>query len=565
MRLSFASLTALLFCGLAAAQSPPPPASAPPGDDPDVIRFRSFSRMVLVDVIVKDSSGRPVHGLKPEDFEVFEDGQPQRVASFSHSQDRIPARRSAPAAGALPDMYSNQRPADEDDRRPSIILLDLLNTSVQDRQIARRALTRFVRERMQRNEPLAVFVLWNKLELVQDFTGDAALLQHSISGDRRTMADPKKDNLNSDLMAKVADLAPDDTLDREVFMRMVENMERIEGQFEDERTAARVQTTLEAMRGIARFAEKHPGRKSLVWLSAAFPFAINTEFGRVDFDLQLRQTTNQLTAAQVAVYPVDVRGLTPVEVKPFEEDLSRQWLREPDKKFGPKFQEAYHALFDSQDTMKEIADLTGGIAYINRNDLHVAISDALDDNRDSYTLGYYPTRKEFNNRFRRIKVRLRSQEGTLRYRRGYFATGFAVENRASTELLTVLERDAIISAQIPLLSRLSTAAPAANTPFHVELFVKGGNIHYADVARRGSAFLDFAAIALSANGSTVARTWHRGELKLDPARLAQAERSGLLYTLPINLPAGAYKIRAGVRDSFTGRIGTVEIPVIVKE
>lgn len=564
MRPIFASLTAVLLCGLAAAQSNPTPPPAP-GDDADVIRFRSFSRMVMVDVIVKDSSGRSVRGLKPEDFEVFEDGQPQRVASFSHSQDNLLRRRPAREPAALMDVYSNQRPPDEDELRPSIILLDLLNTSVQDRMIARRALTRFVRERMQRSEPLAVFVLWNKLELVQDFTGNAALLHHSISNDRRTMADPKKDTLNSDLMAKVADLAPDDTLDREVFLRMVENMERIEGQFEDERTAARVQITLEAMRGIARFAEKHPGRKSLVWLSAAFPFAINTEFGRVDFDLQLRQTTNQLTAAQVAVYPVDVRGLTPVEVKPFEEDLSRQWLREPDKKFGPKFQEAYHALFDSQDTMKEIADLTGGIAYINRNDLHVAISDALEDNRDSYTLGYYPTRKEFNNRFRRIKVRLRGQEASLRYRRGYFATGFSVENQSSNELLTALERDVIISAQIPLFSRLSTPAPAANTPFQVELFVKGGNIHYADVARRGSAFLDFAVVALSPNGNTVARTWHRGELKLDPVRLAQAERSGLLYTLPVNLPAGAYKLRAGVRDSFTGRIGTVEIPVVVKE
>lgn len=521
--------------------------------------------MVLVDVVVKDSAGRPVHGLKPEDFEIYEDGKPQHVASFSHSLDRFPSRRLPRDPGPPPDVFTNQRPADEDDLRPSIILLDLLNTSVQDRMIARRALTRFVRERMQRNEPLAVFVLWNKLELVQDFTSNSELLRHAVQNDRRTMADPKKDTLNSDLMAKVADLAPDDTLDQEIFRRMVENMERIEGQFEDERTAARVEVTLEAMRGIARFAEKHRGRKSLVWLSAAFPFAINTEFGRVDFDLQLRQTTNQLTAAQVAVYPVDVRGLTPVEAKPFEEEISRQWLREPDKKFGPKFQEAYLALFDSQDTMKEIADLTGGIAYINRNDLHVAIGDALDDNRDSYTLGYYPTRKDFNNRFRRIKVRLRGHDASLRYRRGYFAAGFSVENRTSTELLTALERDAIISGQIPLFSRLSTSAPAPNTPFQVELFVKGGNIHYADVARRGSAFLDFAAVAVGANGRTVARTWHRGELKLDAARIAQAERSGLLYTLPINLPAGQYKIRAGVRDSFTGRIGTVEIPVVVKD
>ncbi|HUR37757.1 MAG TPA: VWA domain-containing protein, partial [Terriglobales bacterium] len=269
-------------------------------------------------------------------------------------------------------------------------------------------------------------------------------------------------------------------------------------------------------------------------------------------------------AAQVAVYPVDVRGLTPVEAKPFEEELSRKWAERPDEQFPEKFQQAYHALFDSQDTMKEIADLTGGVAYINRNDLDVAIASAVDDNRESYTIGYYPARRDFNNRFRRIKVKLNGKDATLRYRRGYYANGYSVDKRPSTELLAALEGDSTVSAQIPLVSRLQPSPPAANTPFKIELFVEGGNVTYNGDSDKGAAFLDFAAIALSPNGRTVARTWHRGELRLDSAKKAKAEKTGLIYALPINLPAGQYKIRAGVRDSFTGRIGTIEIPVVVK-
>ncbi len=557
-------LSCLVLGAAVFGQSPAgaPAATPPEKEDQATVSFRSYSRMVLVDVIVKDSNGVPVHGLKASDFEVMEDGVPQRVISFSEMDENRPRFATRYAAHSA-DVFTNTAPQQEE-VRPSIILLDLLNTAPADRPIARRALLRFLRERMQRSEPLAIFVLWNRLELIQDFSGDRALLQTAIDHDRRTLADPKKETMNSDMMARVADLYTEDPLAAEVFQRMVENMERIEDNFETERTVARADATLAAMRGIARFAEKYPGRKALVWMSAAFPFAIDTEFGRLDFDLQLRQTTNQLTAAQVAVYPVDVRGLTPVESKPFTEDLSRKWLTNPDQKFTPAFQAAYHGLFDSQDTMKEIADLTGGIAYINRNDLHVAIASALEDNRDAYTLGYYPVKKDFNNRFRRIKVRLNGREATLRYRRGYYAAGFSVEKRPSTELLTALESDATVSAQIPLVSRLQPSPPVANTPFKIELFVQGGNVSYNGGTSRGAAFLDFAVIALGPNGRTVARTWHRGELRLDAAKQAKAEKSGLIYSLPINLPAGQYKIRAGVRDSFTGRIGTIEIPVVVK-
>ncbi|MEO6120137.1 MAG: VWA domain-containing protein [Terriglobales bacterium] len=551
--------------------------SAPPSQEDDAtVSFRSFSRMVLVDVVVKDGNGRAVSGLKLSDFELAEDGVPHQIASFSESVERRPRRRGAMSA-ELQDVYSNARPPGEEEVRPSIVLLDLLNTSVQDRPIARKALLKFVQERMQSKEPLAIFVLWNKLELLIDLTGDIPMISSVIASDRRTYADPKRDRMSSNMMRKVADLfdnpslalisSPTDPngIADAVYQRLAESTERIEDQFEAERAMTRVEQTLAALRAIARFAEKHRGRKSLVWLSAAFPFSIQTEFGVVDFDAQLRHTSNQLSTAQVAVYPVDVRGLTPVVARPLEDEISKQWLLRPDEHVPKAFQEAYHHLFDSQDTMKEIADLTGGVAYTNRNDLDVAIAYALEDNRETYTLGYYPLKKRFDSRFRRIKVKLKTtRHADLRYRRGYYATGFSIETRVSSDLLTALEQDATVSAQIPLLSRVAPAAPTANVPFQVEIFVKGGNIHYMDVANRSAAFLDFAAVALSPAGKSVARTWHRGELKLDPEKIAQAERSGLLYSLPINLPAGHYRIRAGIRDSFTGRIGTVEIPVVVK-
>jgi VWFA-related protein len=372
-------LSTLCWLGLllsaASAQTPPP--AAP--DDDATVNFRSFSRMVLVDVVVKDSKGHGLRGLKPEDFELLEDNVPHRIASFSESTEQFSRKTSVAVHPQFTDIYTNARPREETEVRPSIVLLDLLNTPTRDRVMARRALLQFVQKRMQRNEPLAIFVLWNRLELLVDFTGDVRLIQAPLKSDLRAFVDPKKDNMGSDMMIRVADLFanPNETLamlaidpsriSDMVYKQLAESTLRIEDQFEAERAMNRVERTLAALRTIARFAEKQRGRKSLVWMSAAFPFSIQTEFGLVDFDDQIRQTSNQLSTAQVAVYPVDVRGLGPVEAKPFEEDLSRAWLSEPQDIVPQKFQEAYHQLFDSQNTMKEIADLTGGVAYNKSN------------------------------------------------------------------------------------------------------------------------------------------------------------------------------------------------------
>ena len=49
---------------------------------PDIPTFRTTVRRVIVDVVVRDSNNKPVHGLKASDFIVAEDGHPQNVLSF---------------------------------------------------------------------------------------------------------------------------------------------------------------------------------------------------------------------------------------------------------------------------------------------------------------------------------------------------------------------------------------------------------------------------------------------------------------------------------------------------
>src|SRR5579884_3264864 len=75
------------------------------------IRFETTTDLVVVDVNVRDRDGRPVEGLKKEDFTIFEDGKPQQIAVFEFQrltlepleragEARSPARPSAQVAPA---------------------------------------------------------------------------------------------------------------------------------------------------------------------------------------------------------------------------------------------------------------------------------------------------------------------------------------------------------------------------------------------------------------------------------------------------------------------------------
>jgi VWFA-related protein len=556
----------------------PTPATEQNDQDP-ALSLKSFSRMVLVDVVVKDSNGKPVPGLKADDFELLEDGQPQKIISFAH--DSAPPQSAINAdPGDASDFVTNQK--DKALAPPAMIVLDLLNTAPADRMSAREALAKFVQQKMRRGETVALFVLGHKLELLQDFSRDPQAVAAAVAGSQRALGAPEIRREAAQAAYTSSDMGGEDALSAKM-ADLARAISQNEKEVQAHRAISRVNDTLAAMRSLARFGARHPGRKSLVWLSSGFPFYLFTDMGLTGFETELRQTSNLLASAQVAVYPVDARGLAVIGerdpqdrartinmVDPKEKvyRLSTESISSESRGRSRLTENSYlEAAFDfnqSQDTMKEVADLTGGTAYMNRNDIDVAIAQALDDNRDTYTLGYYPLKKDFNNRFRRIKVRLKNREASLRYRKGYYATGFSVESKVSTDLISALENDPTVSPQIPLISRVNPNAPLANTPFKVELFVKGGHIHYTDVSAKSAAFLDFAVVALSPNGTPIARTFRRGELKFNKDGLARAERAGFTYSLPVNLPAGEYRLRAGVRDSFTGRIGTVEIPVVVK-
>jgi VWFA-related protein len=134
------------------------------------------THLVLVDAVVTDKQGKAVTGLRPEDFVVEENGKRQKISTFSTQRDNAPA--SAPALP--PDIYSNKAAYRLTGAPIVVLLLDALNTTFKDQAYARQQMLRFVQEQYQPGQRMAVFTLTGPLQVLQDFTRDPRILYTAL-------------------------------------------------------------------------------------------------------------------------------------------------------------------------------------------------------------------------------------------------------------------------------------------------------------------------------------------------------------------------------------------------
>lgn len=544
----------------------------------DVITFRTQSRLVLVDVVVKNKSGF-VHGLRPEDFTVLEDGKPQRVVSVAEGAKRmgIPA---PPPMDRGKDIYSNDV-AVQDDSPATIILVDLLNTEPIHREIARQKLAQFLKTVPEGNR-IAMMAMGTELRLVQTFTANKGVIQAAAEKTLQNTDDPKiRDQAGKSLEKIGASMGSDYAA---VLAGLVEIAKDYDAHVETQRTLDRVRMTTQSMKSIARFADRFSGRKALVWISGAFPLQLINREGVTNFATPLQEAARALNSAQVAVYPIDVRGMGDGQILDLAERGDNNLYMKASA--ATTATEVYRNQFDSRESMKEVAELTGGKAFYNRNDLDVAIGAAMEDNAASYTLGYYPANKNYDGSYRKLKVGVNKPGVEVRSRPGYYADDYRQKKRVVTataeakkakaldptsaeyDLLLALEGDPTMASQVEVLAHLEPEVPVAGKPFKIEMFVGGRALQFVD-NEKGQYVADttfgYTVIPDPETGKIAARsidTRYSGFSQQQYHRLLGS--AGILYNFNANLKKGTYRLRVGVRDNYTRRIGTVEIPLEVR-
>jgi VWFA-related protein len=538
---------------VAAALTAAAPASSQSGssqqrasDQPPV--FRVATRLVQVSVVVHDRHGQPVTDLKKEDFAVTERGKPQTVSFFAMEA----VDKAAPPAPSLPPhVFTNvvARQAGVP-TNVTVVLLDLLNTSFVDQRYARKALITFLGQ-IQPQDRIALYALGHRsLTLLHDYTSDASQLVGRLNrtgGEIPSQLDAS--TIDSDSQQELRALGLDDLADANE-------------QAADFFTAGRVVNTLATLEAIAQHLSGVPGRKNLIWLSGGFPLTIGfdemPEIGSTrdqrTFTREMDAAVRALNSSGVAVYPVDARGLMVMPGFSADTRNAPSLAAPPRSRLAP--------IQANIDSMKEIADRTGGRAAYNTNDLARAVRRAIDDARVTYTIGYYPADDTQDGRFRDIKVRISRPGLDVRYRKGYFA----LRPLDTSEKMRKADMRAAVwspleSTAVAMTARVDfTESPQADG-INVALQIDPATVAFRKEGERWKAELDVVYVQKDERGEMRGDGINdRISLALTDATYADVVNRGILSQRRMPRRTGAVSLRVVVRDAATGSTGSVTIP-----
>src|SRR5882757_191065 len=405
-----------------AAQQPAPAAQRPPQSG--VATLRAGTQLVVVDVVVTDKNQRPIHGLTASDFTLTEENVPQVVKHFEEHTALTPADATKfPSMPKFPPgIFTNYTPQPVNGA-VNLLLLDALNTPLKDQAYVRQQLLAYLNATPPGTR-IAIFGLTTQLTILQGFTSDPEVLKTVASRKLGKSSPLLQDSVGG---GGIQNSVADDMEDMGTDATIVANLRQFDAQQQSFQLQLRAKYTLDAMSQLARYLSSIPGRKNLIWFSGSFPITILPDitgtlpdpFAVVaDSEKQFRDTVNLLARSQVAVYPIDARGLTNAPV--FDAATTRNYSRGPGRmtqdlnKFATDTA-AEHA------TMSEMAEATGGHAFYNTNGLTQAVATAINDGSNFYTLTYTPANPVRDGKFRKIKVQLARDGVKLAYRRGYYA------------------------------------------------------------------------------------------------------------------------------------------------
>jgi VWFA-related protein len=527
---------------IAAMLVPPLPGQQQSGS---LYRFRVETDVVLANVVVRDKSGAIVRGLKKEDFTLFEDGKQQHIASFDFEQtdtQAVPqpaqavlvAPRSTPAAAPV-------KPTDKlefRDHRVIVLFFDL--TSMQPEEIERavQAAQQFVDKQMTPSDMVAVISLASSLQVNQDLTSDHDLLDKALARMNPSSGGGFDEGLTGDTEG-TADTAqpftPDDT-EYNIF-----NTDR----------------RLEALQSLADSLSRIEQKKSVIYFSSGM------DKTGIENQSQLRNAINRAVRGNVAIYPMDMRGLQAIIPGGEAQTAS---LRGTSPYSGASVRNAFDSNFSTQETLVTLAADTGGRAFLDSNDFNAVFKKVQEDTSAYYVLGYRSSNPARDGRFRKITVKTSVPNVKIEFRKGYYAPrDFAHSNKDDREQQLVDELNSELSSTDLDVFLSAAYFRLGDSRFYVpvSLVVPGSEIPFTNSANKDKATLDIIGVVRDELQRPVGNVRDTVKLNLDESQ--QVRRKNVQYQTGFTLPPGKFHLKFVLRENQSGRLGSFETDLVIPD
>ena len=563
--------------------------------------YRSKTDVVLVPVVVRNKSGF-VEGLKAEQVSVTEDGKQQKVASVELIKTGTSVgRRDAPGE------FSNELVA-QGPSRLTIVGIDMINTPFLDQAFARQQTLKYLAGSVKAGDKFAILGMYRdgSVRLLHDLSGDTTALSAAIKNMSGMTPNSAADTQTSPVrtQAEVAQLATSTVKDPRTIsdpaLKREQDEEQAWQQFKESTSGPgafdllhNMEATLSSMRQISEAFSGAPGRKAFIWITGSFPFDLNgsgdlmspqvffsgstestadyykSHSGALppmaetshlvgDTDLspmrqQFRVLLQQFAAANIALYPVDARGVMTLNLDA-SAGHSNEILLQYDKERAQT----------SQMTIETIARMTGGKACFNKNDIESCLNDASRDSEQYYLLSYYRDKKNNKQGWRKLSVKVDLPDVEVRSRTGYFYGSDAGDKNARNRALSTAMKSNIPFTSIPFSAKfLVTTTERNNKLVKFEIYIPPKTIELVDQGDN-KLQLEVIAIAGNAKDSHVDQVGDTLGGNLAPEAIAAIHQQGIAYDNVLKLPPGEYSVRFMVRDVATNAIGSVIAPLKVE-
>ena len=560
--------------------------------DPEVVRITT--NLVQVDIVVT-KDGKQITDLKPDDFEILEDGRAQPITSFAYvSTNSSAANNEAPTGPSVtapnnenaPPVISKP-PLPKEIKRTVAIVVDDLGMSFQSMVNLRTYLRKFLSENLRSNDLIAIIRTGGEVGALQQFTADRRVLASAISDLKWNPCS----RVGASVMSPERSLITVHPPEPQMRNRIPADRSPTSSQIDRPTTAnesnpcsvgSSVSNSINAMRFILKGMRELPGRKSMMVISDNLPLQDQelapTEFG---FKRPMRENANLIDVwTQSTSYTEGLQSLTELAIRGSiviygvtSQRLQATGAQAADEvSFPPAFVRPRPDQLDpltklmrtrstelhrNADGAEVLAKETGGFVLRNKNDF--GFDKIFEDQSGYYLIGYRPATTTFDRRFHTIQARVKRDGYSVRTRAGFY--GVSEENSPAAQPSDRLNR-ALVSpfARNDVDVRLATFFandPARGSLLRVFLTLDAKDLTF-NLEPDGTqvAKVDLRTVLFGANGKVTNRQDQTATLGLRGKPYERALREGVVcgFDWPLK-HSGAFQLRVAVRDATSQRVG----------